>query len=174
MRRALAWVAVAPLVAGGVLIAHGIAYAVTGTTAGRAHHYLQHAPELLPVLALVALTAVALVQRMSRPAAWPFPVAAVLAFVLQEHLEQLAHTGRVPWLLTTQVFVVGLLLQAPVALGAWLLARWFLGVAEDAGRVRRPHLPGLELDLAPPVGVALLIRVSIGRSARGPPGLRSL
>jgi hypothetical protein len=141
VRRPLAWLAVAPFVAGGVLASHALAYQLTGTPTGAEHDYLQHAPEILSVAVLVAVSAVALVQRMGRPSAWPVPVAAVLAFVLQEHLEHVAHTGHVPWLLTTPVFVIGILLQSPVALLSWFLAGRLLRAAVDVVRSRRPRLP---------------------------------
>jgi hypothetical protein len=173
VRRPFAWLALAPFVATGVLAAHAIAYSFTGTPTGAEHDYLEHAPDLLSVAVLVAVCAVALVQRMGRPSPWPLSVAAVAAFVLQEHLEQFAHTGHVPWLLTTPMFAVGLLLQIPVAALAWLLASRLLSVAEGHSRARRPHLPRVLLDLPGVRHAAVQARVLHVHCARGPPLLLS-
>ena len=102
--------------AAGVVGAHALAYRVTATPTSPLHHYLEHVPQVLSVLAVAGLAFGGLASRLGGPAAWPFPLAAVATFVVQEHVERLAHTGDVPWLLGSRVFLVGLLLQVPVAL----------------------------------------------------------
>jgi hypothetical protein len=174
VRRPLVWLTAAPFIACGVVAAHALAYELTGTPDGNVHHYLRHAPELLTVLALVGVATAGFARRIERPGAWPYPATALLAFVLQEHVEQLAHTGRVPWVVTTPVFLVGLLLQLPVALLTWLLVRGLLGATAELVPLRRPHAPRLLLEFGPPAGLALRTRVVHAAPARGPPGLRNL
>jgi hypothetical protein len=164
------WLAISPIVAGGVLAAHALAYRLTGTPTGPLHDYLDHAPQVLLVAALAGLAA-GLAARRSTVAAWPFPVAALAAFAAQEHAERLLHTGDVPWIVLTPVFLVGLLLQVPVALAVWLLARWLLR-ALVVGPARRPRLPRHLLAL--PAPRALDVRAVPARvlPGRGPPLLR--
>jgi hypothetical protein len=144
--RTRVWLAASPLVAVGVLAAHALAYRATGTSAGSLHSYLDHAPQVLVVLTLVGLAVVVLGGRLQPGRSWPFAAAALAVFAVQEHVERLAHTGDVPWLLTTPVFLVGLLLQLPVALLTWALARWLLESLAP-GRARRRHLRWLVLEI---------------------------
>jgi hypothetical protein len=139
-RRMLAWLLVTPLAAVGVLAAHAAAYAVTGSDPGPEHGYLGHAPQVVGLLATLALLGLALQERSLRPRAarWFAPIAP-LGFVCQEHLERLAHTGELPWLLTSPTFLVGLALQLPVALVCVLLVRCVTGTLDV--RTRRAGLP---------------------------------
>jgi len=164
------WLAVSPIVVGGVLVAHALAYRLTGTPTGPLHTYLDHAPQVLLVAALVGL-GVGLAARRSRVAAWPFPVAALAAFATQEHAERLFHTGELPWLLASPVFLVGLLLQAPVALVVWALARRLLRALVVAPP-RRPRLPRHLVDVLLP-SVPVVRRAPVrALPGRGPPLLR--
>lgn len=169
MRSTRAWLAVSPLVAGGVLGAHALAYRLTSTPAGPAHQYLEHLPQLVVVLALLGFASAGLATRLRLPPAWAFPAAALAAFAVQEHAERLTHTGDVPWLLTTPAFVVGVLLQLPVAIVVWLLARTLLE-ALAAPQPRRPPLPRFLLTLPAPAAVRRL-KPPAGPPlpARGPP-----
>jgi hypothetical protein len=161
------WLTVLPLVAGGVLVSHALAYRLTGTPAGSLHGYLAHAPQILVVAALVGAV-VGIASGRGTPRAWPFPVAAVLAFAVQEHVERLAHTGDLPWLLTSPAFLLGLILQLPVALLVLSLAARLLATAE-ARRATPPALSRLLLDvLAPRAVVSSSTVPSVSRS-RGPP-----
>jgi hypothetical protein len=128
-RSALVLVLILPLTAAGTLLAHAVAYALLGAPSEGVHGYLAHLPQLVVLLALPALLAVAVTGRSRAPRAWPFPAAALAAFVAQEHVERLAHTGELPFLLDRPVFWVGLGLQLPFALAAWLLARGLVRVA---------------------------------------------
>lgn len=165
------WLAVSPLIAAGVLVAHVLAYRLTGTPAGPLHEYLDHVPQLLLVLAVVGFAAAGLAGRLRIPSAWPFPVAAVATYVVQEHVERLAHTGELPWLLGSPAFVVGILLQLPIALVAWALARRLLAALAEP-RARRRRLPRLPLDVAAwPTSEVQQVTATLP-PARGPPLLR--
>lgn len=169
--RARAWLAVSPIVFAGVLVAHALAYRLTGTPAGSVHAYLDHAPQVLVVLALVGATVAGLAGRLRSPSAWPVAAAALATFVVQEHVERLAHTGELPWLVGSPAFLVGLLLQLPFALLAWALARRLLAALEEP-RVRRARLPRLSLLVAWPVTSDVLpVPVATARG-RAPPRLR--
>jgi hypothetical protein len=100
-----------------------------------------------------------------------FALAAPVAFVLQEHLEGVVHTGHVPWLLTSPVLLVGLLLQAPIALLSAFVAHRLLAAVIDLARARGPQLRWLSLVLrcADQTPRASLLRGL--RTARAPPAL---
>jgi cytochrome bd-type quinol oxidase subunit 2 len=169
--RPLVWLAVAPFGAGGVLVAHALAYRLTSTPGGAAHDYLEHAPQVLALLALAALALTAVAGKAVRPSVWPFPLAGVAAFVLQEHLERLVHGGHFPWLLTTPAFLVGLALQVPVALLAALLARRLLLASAGALRARRPHVRHRSFIVRAPACIPVCQSVFPPGPARGPPAL---
>ena len=169
----LAWLLVTPLAAAGVLAAHAVAYAVTGTDPGPEHEYLRHAPQVVGLLASLALLGLALQERSLRPrsARWFVPVAPI-AFVCQEHLERLAHTGQLPWLFTTPCFLVGLALQLPVAIVSVLVARRVIGtLAVPARRSGPPVLSGAWLPVPTRPSAALTTVEAPRPSGRAPPPL---
>lgn len=131
MNRIRAWLVVSPVIAAGVLVAHALAYRLTSTPTDPFHEYLAHAPQVLFLLALSGLVLAGFGPTRDAPPAWIFPVVAVATFVAQEHLERLVHGGSVPILVTTPVFLVGLALEVPVALVAWVLARRLLRVLAE-------------------------------------------
>jgi hypothetical protein len=156
----------------GTLVAHAVAYAAFGAPAGDVHGYLAHLPQLVTILALPALLLAAVAGRAATPRAWPFAAAALVAFVLQEHLERVIHTGELPFLLDRPVFLLGLVLQVPFALVAWLLARGVSRVAV-AFSSRAPR-SGSSLLLPLPRPPALALRTAALRgsgSPRGPPAV---
>lgn len=170
MDRARFWLAVAPIVGAGVLAAHALAYRITGTAAGPAHAYLDHAPQVLLVLALVGASLAVLGTRLRAPSAWLAPTAAVATFAIQEHVERLAHTGEPALVATSPAFLVGLVLQLPVALVVWALARWLLGTL-DGDPARRPVLQRLGVPLVE-LSSAEFVRVPAPPlPARGPPSV---
>ena len=134
-----------PAIAVGSQIAHGLAYRwaypqvhlrVT-ELAYSGHGYMAYAPAAVAFLGAVQLIAFAVavldaVRR--RPArglpAWVFLVIPEVGFVLQEHLERLFAAGRFPWWTALEPsFWRGLVLQLPLALVAYLVARLLLRAA---------------------------------------------
>jgi hypothetical protein len=157
-RRAVAWLVSAPLAVLGSQVAHWEAYrlVVPGDEARAAllhrtgHGYLEHLP-LLAALALacmlVGLLARAVAAYRGRGGesapAWPFAIVPPAVFVLQEHLERLAH-GQVPTAAVREpTFLPGLLLQLPLAALAlalaWLLLRASQRVGAALARARQPR-----------------------------------
>jgi hypothetical protein len=149
MRGLVAWLLALPLSGGGVFLAHELSYrAVEPHTHGRAtllestgHGYLDHLPLAAAFGASFLLVALGLIAaRVARGVAaarlriWPFAVLPPLVFAVQEHSERLVHTGDLSLATALEpTFVLGLLLQAPFALAAFLLARALLAVAERIG-----------------------------------------
>ena len=136
MNRTRVWLLVSPIVAAGVLIAHSVAYRLTSTPTDPFHAYLGHAPQVLILIAIAGIVVAALGRPRSAPPAHVFPVVALATFVVQEHVERVVH-GGVPMLLTSPAFLVGLVLQVPVALVAWGLARWILRAVREQHRPAR-------------------------------------
>jgi hypothetical protein len=166
----LAWALVTPVSAAGILAAHAVAYALTGTDPGAMHGYLAHAPQAVAVMATIGLVGLATQERgVGRRSFAFFALLAPLGFACQEHLERLAHTGELPWLLTTPSFVVGLALQVPVALLCVAVARRVAGSVK-AFRVAGPGRMGdawLPLSGAP-VASPSVVRLT-RPTGRGPP-----
>lgn len=150
MRRHLAWVSIAPLMVGGLLAGHSLAYrlatpdahARADALAHSGHGYLGYAPLALAVcfgLLLAALLLRALAGYRGEPrrpaASRAFILLPPLAFVVQEQMERLAYSGDMPWTAALQpTFLLGLALQLPFALAALLLA-WALDtVAHTVGQ----------------------------------------
>lgn len=145
MRRGLTWLLVLPAIAAGSQVAHALAYRWAYPQAHlrltelaySGHGYMAYAPAALAFLGAVQLIAFAVavldaVRR--RPArslpAWAFLVIPEVGFVLQEHLERLFAVGRFPWWTALEPsFWRGLVLQLPLALAAYLVARLLLRAA---------------------------------------------
>ena len=162
MRQRLAWLSTAPLMLGGLLGGHWLGYRLAipdahnraDALAHSGHGYLGSAPLALTTSVLVLIAALifrALAGFRGQPGrAAASPTIVLLspaAFVIQEHVERLVHTGQVPWTAALQpTFLVGLALQLPFALAALLIA-WALDSAAHAvGRALaaaapRPLLP---------------------------------
>jgi hypothetical protein len=154
-----------------VLVGHAIAYGLTGEEAGSLHEYLAHGPQIAAILATVGLASLAVQQRSDRLTG-PFPYAAlgVAGFTAQEHLERVAHSGDVPWLLGQPTFLVGLALQLPAALACVWLARTVLR-AGTGGRAGRP--PAVSSATVPLTSAPVISRpglVPVRPQGRGPPG----
>jgi hypothetical protein len=170
VQRTQVWLAVSPIILAGVLMAHALAYRVTGTSPGPTHDYLAHIPQLFVLLVLVGFVSTGLTARLQLPPTWPFPLVAIGTFVAQEHVERLVHTGELPWLLTSPVFIVGVVLQLPVALVAWALARRLLGVLVKLA-LRRPRVSYGLIPIVAPVTVEAVPVAITRRPGRGPPFL---
>ena len=116
-------------------------------------------------------------RSLQRPVpAWAFALLPVVGFTLQEVLERWLAGGRFPWWVVLQpTFHVGLLLQLPFGLLAFLVARLLLRVAVRVGcalrgAVVRPPRVGFSLGwfvlevCAPRLGA-----LAGGHAGRGPP-----
>ena len=170
MNRTWAWLVVSPVVCAGVLTAHDLAYRLTSASTEPLHGYLEHAPQILLLLAGVGVLLASFGGRLHTPPARTFPLAAVATFVLQEHVERLVHGASFPFLLTSPTFLVGLALQIPVALVAWALARWLLSAVQEVRRPRPARIRLVPIRLVAPTVrlVPIDVRVPPGR---GPPRL---
>jgi hypothetical protein len=169
--RLRAWLVVCPLVAAGTLVAHAGAYRLTGTPSGALHAYLAHAPQAVLVACVLAIALAGLGARLRAPSPWTFAALAPLAFLVQEHVERVVHTGHVSWILTTPAVLVGLLLQAPLGLISWHVARRLLR-ALAVPRARRARLGRLLVPLAAPLERAVVLAPVGTPSARAPPSSR--
>jgi hypothetical protein len=169
VRHALAWLFTLVFAAAGTLLAHALAYRVAGEPLGPVHGYLEHAPQVLLVLATLVACSLAVTRGAATPPAWPFPLVAVGAFVAQEHIERLAHTGQFPWLLTQPVFLLGVVLQLPVAIAAWALARRLLSALATTSIPRRRLLVRFLLAIASPGDEPVARSASAPIQARAPP-----
>jgi hypothetical protein len=144
-----AWLVGLPLTLAGVLLAHALANAVFGSPEGRNELFASAASgaQLVPVVAAVS-TAALLVGLALRVGGWwslptdaptlaaPFACLPPLAFVLIEAFEGLLNRGVIPFGDALQpTFLVGLALQLPFALAAYLLAKLLLR-AGDGLRLR--------------------------------------
>jgi hypothetical protein len=177
--RRLPWLLSLPMMAGGCLAAHSVGYRLAAPSdAEMGHGYLALAPLVLAIgvaLGIVAAARSALTGRTHTGASTRlFALLPPLAFTLQEHLERALHGGAVLGTMLEPAFLAGLLLQVPLALCSFLVARALFHVAGAAGALLliRPaprHRPAV---VGPPSGVLHAIRVSALASrhaVRAPP-----
>ena len=136
MRRTLTWLVTLPFAAASVVLGHAIAYDVTGTPTGGMHDYLAHAPQVVFILASLAVLGLAADSRARRHSPVPLAVLGIGAFVAQEHLERLIHTGHMPFLFASPVLWLGIALQLPLAVAIWFVAR---RLAEDIATPSASH-----------------------------------
>jgi hypothetical protein len=194
-RRVTAWLLSVPLMVVGSQAAHVVAYRLVYPSAhvrvsellATGHGYMG-APAYVPLLLGLVLAAelvwvgsalVAGVRRtLQRPVSpWAFAMLPMLAFTLQELLERWLSGTTFPWWMVLQpTFRVGLALQIPFALVAYLVARLLLAVAEEVS----PVLRGVAARVAPQAASVLWSVAGAagrrprvlrgGRPVRGPPG----
>src|SRR4051794_33097570 len=107
MRRTLTWLVTMPFAAASVLVGHANTYRPPGMPVDDLHGYLAHAPQVVLILATLALVGLAADARARRSSPVPVASLALAAFVTQEHLERLIHTGHVPFLLASPVLWLG-------------------------------------------------------------------
>jgi hypothetical protein len=187
------FVLVLPLLLAGGLAGHWLAYRLVlpggderaHALASTGHEYLTHAPQFLALcLALVALAvggrivAAARGRRVSAELPRRLALVPPAAFLVQEGLERLLHTGHLsPAYLVEQTTLVGLGLQVAVGIAAVALARALAGAADELGRALAPDPPRL-LSPAPLLCLRLApgrpprrLALALGRDVRGPPPL---
>jgi len=142
-----------------------------------------YAPQVLGVVGAAEFVGVGWVlagsvrRSLQRPVpAWTFALLPMLCFTLQELLERWLASSSFPWWMVLQpTFRVGLLLQLPFGLAAYMMAKLLLRAADRVGRalrrpVTRPALVGIS-----PGWVVLTIRpprrrvLEGGHAGRGPP-----
>jgi hypothetical protein len=153
VRRALTWLVALPVMVVGSQVAHGLAYwwaypltdLRAAVLAHSGHGYMAYAPVAVGFLLAVELVAmaVAVVDRVrDRPARglppWAFILMPAIGFTLQEHLERLFAIGVFPWwAMQEPSFWRGLVLQLPLGLLAYLIARLLLRTASVVAEVIR-------------------------------------
>jgi hypothetical protein len=145
-----------PVIVVGSQVAHGLAYwwaypqtdLRAAVLAHSGHGYFAYAPVAVGFLVAVELIAVAVTvldRVRGRPVrglpAWAFMLIPALGFTLQEHLERLFAFGVFPWWAVQEPsFWRGLVLQLPLGMLAFLIARLLLKTAlviADAIAARR-------------------------------------
>ena len=156
--------------------------------ASTGHAYMAYASLALAVGTMLVLGALAVelghVARRRhgigvRPSAVMFAMLVPGIFVCQEHFERWFHDGVFPWNAVLEpTFVVGVLLQLPFALAAYLLARLLLHAVRTLGRLlggpARPRaVATASLSTVAGVMVPRVAVVALGYGSRGPPGLCS-
>lgn len=169
MRRALIWLLVLPFAAAGVLAGHAVAYRVTGSAPGELHAYLAHAPQIVVVLATLALLGLAADARARRSSPIPLALLAIGTFVAQEHLERLIHTGELPFLLTSRVLWVGIAVQIPLTLAVWWFARRLADDLASSARRTAPRPGVVTVPLVAPSVCLVACSETAVRGSRGPP-----
>jgi len=184
----LAWVASLALMTVGGVVAHAAAYRLVAPEPHMHHHaaglgglaHLRFCLALCATVVLLALAASAFSRwrsvRSVGPPLWLFALLPPIGFAVQEHLERLLHTGAVPYTTTLEtVFLVGIVLQLPFALAAYLAARALVTLAVAvAARFRAAYRPRLvSLSLTVPVSLRLPaprgLVLSGGLGGRAPP-----
>jgi hypothetical protein len=170
-----AWLIGVPLVAVSWLGGHELAYRLAAPQAETAHGYLQQAPFFITLLLAAAIGGLVLRARGGAARVMPARLLAALpplGFAVQELLERGLH-GDPFWPTPAEpVFLLGLLLQIPLALAALVVAGALTELADavaahSAPRTRlaplRPRRPRPAAALAVP-GV-----LASGHAGRAPP-----
>jgi hypothetical protein len=190
VRRDVSWLLTTPLLIAGVLAGHSLGYrwAVADPDARAhmleesGHAYFSYLPLVLAVgltLAAAALAgrvrSAARGERIGTSPPWLVALLPPVAFIGQELIERLLHTGHVHGsVLLEPAVLIGLALQVPIALLALGLA-WLLSEGADAvGRALGNHPPAqvAQILLGTPADPALVPARSVaarGWSERGPP-----
>jgi hypothetical protein len=147
-----AWLLSLALAAGGALAAHGLAYRLAEPDPERRHHLLEESGHSYLDFRLVGSLLVALVligfagrvlargSRAGTPPLWCFALAPPLGFACQEHAEHALTQSLSAGTPLEPAFLIGLALQLPFALTAFLMARALLAAA-DALVVRLGSAP---------------------------------
>lgn len=165
---------------GGLLAGHALAYrfafpdahARADALAQSGHGYLGHVPLMLAACLGVLLAAllVRAIAGFRGETVRPSVSRALIllppaAFVVQEHVERLLHSGQIPWAASLEPsFLLGLALQLPFALAALLIGWGLQSLAQAVGRA----LAATELRPSFPAFVA---QPAYARSTPRPAGL---
>ena len=194
MRRALTWLFALPVIVVGSQVAHGVAYwwAYPQADVRQAvlfhsgHGYFRYAPMVLAFLAAIEIAAMAaavvghLRARGSRGLPpWAFVLIPLVGFTLQEFLERYCTAGVFPWWTVVEPsFWRGLVLQLPLGLAAYLIARLLLRTAKVVAGVvaarGAKQLVARSLTIAAPGDRLWLPRVAplaASAAGRAPPAL---
>jgi hypothetical protein len=184
-RRHLLWLLSLPLATAGWLAAHSLAYTLA---APHHHHGDVLAAPILIACVITVLLAVAIHDGVRRAAparvpAWPLGLLPPFGFTVQEHLERMIELNELPLgTVLEPVFIVGLVLQLPVAFAVLTLARAVLAVGHAFGRLLsfprapRPRSCGVA-PLLPARVAPDLVRppvLATGQGCRAPPRLAVL
>jgi hypothetical protein len=192
-RGTLGWAASLSVCIAGWLIAHALAYRLLASGDGShgtvveasGHGQMAFSPSLMTVSAAVLLLAFACAvvagARGRTPASVPvapFALLPLLDFVCHTALESLQHGEVSAGAALEPVFLLGLAIQLPLALGALLLMRAAQAWAEGLGRGLTPRWRPRALPPASPALLRLLLRtehrpvisaLASGCAERGPP-----
>ena len=167
MQRTLAaWLVALPAAAGGVLAAHAAAYALVGGGTDAVHGYLPLAEASACALLALGVVAAILAARAgapARPRALALALAPPLAFLLQETAERSFAPPLEP------VVLLGLVLQLPFAVLAYLAARLLLRAAAALAPAPRLRLRPARPVHARPSFAAPRPALLLARHGRGPP-----
>jgi hypothetical protein len=138
----LAWLVTLPIAVIGCESAHAVANFVFGTADGDGPFFRTTARNGDLVTLVVSLAAVSIVLGLAgrTAGAWsshrtaaarlPFALLAPAAFVVQEHLETLLHSGAPFATVLHATFLAGLALQIPFALAGYAIARALVRLAD--------------------------------------------
>lgn len=156
-RRSGPWLVALPAMLLGSQAAHDLAYRLAYPDVGgrvhvlavSGHVYLSELPLVLGVAAaiatctLICTTIDAVRGKGTRPIPpVAFAVLPPLAFTLQEFTERWFVAGGFPWWMIEQpTFRIGLLLQVPFALAAFVVTRFLLRTARTLGRLLADSRP---------------------------------
>jgi hypothetical protein len=190
-RRRIAWVVSVALMAIGGFVAHTLAYqlAASGSPAAHSrahadvHAYFTFWPICVATcgtIVLVSLTASVFARTWtSRPVSaplWLFALLPPVGFVVQEHAERLLATGALPHAAALEpTFALGLILQIPFALAAYIAARVLIALAVAVARRLRgePHRRRSAGEPARPrpvwIAVVPISALALGYGERAPP-----
>jgi hypothetical protein len=189
VRRQASWTLSLALAVAGSQAAHALTYRIVAPDAHErahlladtGHAYLSLLPLVLALCTAAALAALWCQFRATAREGLPAPAGAlryailpVAVFALQEHFERLVHDGSFPTTLALQrTFLLGVALQLPFAVLAYLLARALLrAVSAIAGRVARarPFAARPPQARRPPAFVPFRrFTLALGFGTRGPP-----
>lgn len=180
----------------GTELAHALAYRLVypqasvrwHVLASTGHGYTAWFPLLAGLLGGIVVTALvseAVDASRGRPArslpAWAFGLLPLAGFTVQEFTERWLALGGFPWWMVEQpTFRVGLVLQLPFALAAFLVARLFMRAARRVGVALQPRCPAPVISETEPCRVRCgepapprASTLAAGHAGRAPPMMRA-